>query len=55
MTREQEHLEQQYEEDLKSLVGMYRTLKDIAKWLPWLLGIALVILSILVAIKNLNK
>lgn len=46
---------EQDEQDLEELVDIYRTLKNIAKWLPWILGIVLVSLSIVFKLAELFK
>lgn len=55
MTRDELKKLEQDESDLHELVDIYRTLKNVAKWLPWVLGIILVCLSIMFKLLELFK
>ena len=47
--------ERKDEQDLRDMLDIYRSMKNIAKWLPWLVGFILACISILVEIKRFFK
>ena len=46
---------QKDEQDLRDMLDIYRSMKNIAKWLPWVVGFLLAIISLLVEFKRLLK